>query len=186
MTVTSHYARAAHPPARSELAAFEALFVQYYTRVYAVLFRLVGDRAEAEDLTLETFWKLWQQPPPHADNLAGWLYRVATRLGYNALRAAQRRQRYEQAAGETIELDAGADPAEEAERALKRARVRAVLARMSERDAQLLMLRYAGLAYKEIATALGVSPTSVGTLLMRAEAEFENLYSEGDDHAHPG
>ena len=182
--MTSHHARAAHPPARQELAAFEALFVQYYTRVYAVLFRLVGDRAEAEDLTLETFWKLWRQPPPRADNLAGWLYRVATRLGYNAMRAAQRRQRHERAAAESLEPADGGDPAEEAERAIERARVRAILGRMPERNAQLLMLRHAGLAYKEIAAALGVSPSSVGTLLTRAEAEFEKLYAEGDDHAH--
>jgi RNA polymerase sigma-70 factor (ECF subfamily) len=176
--------RAAHPPARQELAAFEAVFFQYYTRVYAVLFRLVGDKAEAEDLTLETFWTLWQQPPTRAENLAGWLYRVATRLGYNALRAAKRRGRYEAAAWDALEPSAWPDPAGEAELAIERARVRATLGRMPERDAQLLILRYSGLSYKEIAMAVGVSPTSVGTLLARAEGEFERLYSEGDSDAH--
>jgi RNA polymerase sigma-70 factor (ECF subfamily) len=184
VSVTSHQARAAHPPARQELAAFEAVFVQYYTRVYAVVFRLVGDPAEADDLTLETFWKLWQQPPARADNLPGWLYRVATRLGYNALRAAQRRGRYEEAAWDALEPDGLADPAGEAERGAERARVRAALARMPERDAQLLVLRHSGLSYREVAAALGVSPNSVGTLLARAEARFEKLYSEGDSHAH--
>jgi RNA polymerase sigma-70 factor (ECF subfamily) len=182
--VTSRPMRAAHPPAQQELAAFEAVFYEYYTRVYAVLFRLVGDPAEAEDLALETFWKLWQQPPSRRDNLGGWLYRVATRLGYNALRAAQRRGRYEEAAGEALQPSGVADPAGEAERARERARVRAILGRMPERDARLLVLRHSGLSYKEIATALGVSPNSVGTLLARAEAEFERLYSEGEDHAH--
>jgi RNA polymerase sigma-70 factor (ECF subfamily) len=180
VTVTSHHARAANPPARQELAEFEAVFVQYYTRVYAVVFRLVGDQAEADDLTLETFWKLWQQPPTRADNLAGWLYRVATRLGYNALRAAKRRGRYEEAAWDALEPTALPDPAGEAERAVERARVRAALGRMPERDAQLLMLRYSGLSYREIAAALGVSPNSVGTLLARAEAGFEKLSSEGE------
>lgn len=184
MTVTSHHARAADPPARQELAAFEAVFLQYYTRVYTVLFRLVGDQAEAEDLTLETFWKLWQQPPTRADNLAGWLYRVATRLGYNTLRAAKRRGRYEAAAWDALDPTALPDPADEAERGVERARVRVTLGRMPERDAQLLVLRYSGLSYREIAAALGVSPNSVGTLLARAEAEFEKLYSEGDSHAH--
>jgi RNA polymerase sigma-70 factor (ECF subfamily) len=184
VTVTSQPAHAAHPPAHQELAAFEAVFYQYYTRVYAVLFRLVGDPAEAEDLALETFWKLWQQPPTRAENLGGWLYRVATRLGYNALRAAKRRGRYEEAAGEALGPNGGADPAGEAERALERARVRAILGRMPERDARLLILRHSGLSYREIATALGVSPNSVGTLLARAEAEFERLYSEGAEDAH--
>ncbi len=175
MTVTVH-PHAADRPARSETAAFETLFFQYYTRVYAVLFRLVGDRHAAEDLALETFWKLWQQPPSRSDNLGGWLYRVATRLGYNALRAAKRRAHYESQASSDPCAD---DPADEAERSDDRARVRAVLSRMPEREAQLLILRHSGLAYKEIAAALGVSPNSVGTLLTRAEEQFERLYLEG-------
>lgn len=176
MTVTSERVRApkAQPKARADSAAFEATFLQHYGRVYGVLFRLVGDRAEAEDLTVETFWKLWQNPPPRADNVAGWLYRVATRLGYNALRAARRRTRHEQAA--VNENAAVQDPADEAERADERARVRATLSRMPERDAQLVLLRYSGCKYNEIAAAVGISPNSVGTLLTRAEELFERLY----------
>jgi RNA polymerase sigma-70 factor (ECF subfamily) len=49
---------------------------------------------------------------------------------------------------------------------------------MRPREAQLLILRHSGLAYKEIAAALGVAPGSIGTLLARAEKEFERLYSE--------
>ncbi len=181
MTVTFERDRASSSPARADTTEFRTAFFQNYARVYAVLFRLVGDRAEAEDLALETFWKLWQQPPTRADNLAGWLYRVATRLGYNSLRASKRRAQYEaQAAREFAPPD---DPADQAERSDARARVRATLARLSERDAQILVLRYSGLAYKEIAVAIGVSPGSVGTLLTRAEEEFERLYDEGGSHA---
>jgi RNA polymerase sigma-70 factor (ECF subfamily) len=162
---------------RLDESAFEALFGEHYPRVYAVLFRLVGDRAEAEDLALETFWRLWQNAPRHADNLAGWLYRVATHLGYNALRSAKRRAAYENAAGhDALEQNLPPDPAHAAERADERERVRAVLQRMSPRDAQLLVLRHSGLAYKELAAALGVAPNSIGTLLTRAEKEFERLY----------
>jgi RNA polymerase sigma factor (sigma-70 family) len=75
--------------------AFEAIFTEHYPRIYAVLFRLVGDRLEADDLAAEAFWKLWEKPPSQEENVAGWLYRVATRLGYNALRAARRRAWYE-------------------------------------------------------------------------------------------
>lgn len=167
--------------AQAKVTAFEETFFQHYARVYGVLFRLTGDRAEAQDLTLETFWKLWQQPPPRADNLGGWLYRVATRLGYNALRAARRRLQYEHAAAQDDAI--GTDPTHDAERAEEQARVRAVLSRMPERDAQLLILRHSGLAYKEIAAAIGVSPNSVGTLLTRAEDEFERLYLEGGPDA---
>jgi RNA polymerase sigma-70 factor (ECF subfamily) len=48
---------------------------------------------------------------------------------------------------------------------------------MKPRSAQLLILRHSGLSYAEIASAIEVSPNSVGTLLARAEREFEEQYS---------
>ncbi|MCC6188679.1 MAG: sigma-70 family RNA polymerase sigma factor [Anaerolineales bacterium] len=158
-------------------AAFEAAFSEHYTRVYGVLFRLLGDRAVAEDLTVETFWRLWQRAPRQVDNMAGWLYRVARRLGLNALRAARRRARYEQEAGaQALEDSAPPDPVQAAELAEQRSRVRAALRQMPERDAHLLTLRSTGLSYKELAAILGVAPSSVGTLLARAAEAFERHY----------
>ena len=58
----------------------------------------------------------------------------------------------------------------------RRARVQAVLAEMKPRDAQLLVLRADGLAYRELAESLGVQASSIGTLLARAEAEFEGKF----------
>ena len=164
-----------NPPATtSDQAAFEVSFTRHYSRVYQVLFRLTGNRAEAEDLALETFWRLWQRAPA-MPNPAAWLYRVATNLGYNALRATRRRTRYEDAAAQLT--PASPDPASAAEQASERARVQATLGRLRSRDAQLLVLRYSGRSYREIADALGVSPNSVGTLLARAEKEFEKHYA---------
>ena len=177
MTLASEKASGARPVARGGEAAFETIFLEHYSRVYGVLFRLVGDRAEAEDLALETFWRLWERAPAHAGNIGGWLYRVAVNLGYNALRAAKRRAQYEEQAGrDALDINAPPDPAHEAERAEERARARAVLRQLPPRDAQLLVLKHSGLSYKEIAAALGVSPNSVGTLLARAEKEFEKHF----------
>ena len=148
---------------------------QHWPRVYGVLYRIVGDEAEAEDLALEAFWRLHQRGP--VAEPGGWLYRVATHLGLNALRARQRRQRYEGAAGmQALEQSASADPLVELEQAEERQRVRATLARMKPRLASLLVLRYSGLSYAEIAAALGIAAGSVGTLLARAEADFERRY----------
>ena len=47
---------------------------------------------------------------------------------------------------------------------------------MDKRRAQLLILRFSGFKYKDIAEALGLSPTSIGPLLLRAEREFEKYY----------
>ena len=158
-------------------AAFEALFQAHWGRVVQVLTRLVGDPAEAEDLALDAFWRLYRQPPRQDQNLAGWLYRVATRLGLNALRARRRRQRYEESAGmDALHDDPPGNPAIMVEQAQERRQVRRVLSLMKPRAAQLLILRHSGMTYAEIAAALDVSPGSIGTLLARAEREFEGRY----------
>jgi RNA polymerase sigma-70 factor (ECF subfamily) len=54
--------------------------------------------------------------------------------------------------------------------------VRLVLARMNQKQSQLLILRYSGLSYKEIAGLLRLAPASIGPLLVRAEREFEKQY----------
>jgi RNA polymerase sigma-70 factor (ECF subfamily) len=102
---------------------------------------------------------------------------VATNLGFNALRARRRRKQYELEAGtQALEHTAGTDPAAVAEARLERQRVRQALSAMKPRSARLLILRHSGLTYSEIAEALKLAPASIGTLLVRAEAEFEKLY----------
>ncbi len=171
------------------LVEFEELFQAHWERVYGVLFRLLGDPGEAEALALEVFWRLYCQPPPaQARNLAGWLYRVATNLGFNSLRALKRRSQYEERAGYlSVEHSFPSDPVAALERADAREQVRAVLRQMEPRAAELLLLRYSGLSYGEVATALDLSPASIGTLLARAEREFEERYravhGDGETHA---
>jgi DNA-directed RNA polymerase specialized sigma24 family protein len=55
-------------------------------------------------------------------------------------------------------------------------RVRAVLASIKPPQAQLLVLRISGLSYKELAEALDVKMSGIGTMLNRAEEEFRNRY----------
>jgi len=158
---------------------FEALFMEQWPRIYRLLHRLVGDPAEAEDLALETFMRLYQRhPAPESGfNLGGWLYRVATNLGLQSIRNFKRREGYELTAGkgafeERSDNHPAVIQAQEEERRL----ARRALAGMKERQARLLVLRYSGLAYKEIARELGLSPTSIGPLLYRAEREFEKRF----------
>ncbi|MDE3091989.1 MAG: sigma-70 family RNA polymerase sigma factor [Chloroflexota bacterium] len=170
----------------SAAAQFDATFLEHWQPIYRALMRLVGDHAEAEDLALETFWRLYQRPPSKQrdPNLGGWLYRVATNLGLNALRAHKRRQQHEMQAGKWAIETSASDPAQMMLDEEERARVRAVLATLDARQAQLLLLRHSGMAYRELGDALGVSVNSIGTLLARAEREFEKRYREkGDQNA---
>jgi RNA polymerase sigma-70 factor (ECF subfamily) len=167
-------------------AEFEQIFLEHYGRIVAVLFRLTGNRAQAEELAGDVFWKIYRQPqlsaklPDRDHNVGGWLYRVATRLGIDALRAQTRRKHYEQAAGKAA-YEAGTasdDPLADVLRDEKRRRVHAVLAAMKPAQAQLLMLRQSGLSYQELAEVFGVKANSIGTLLARAEAEFGKRFRE--------
>ncbi|NJP06767.1 MAG: sigma-70 family RNA polymerase sigma factor [Chloroflexaceae bacterium] len=168
---------------QGEQQAFEALFTRYYERIYRVLYNLVEQRETAEDLAQETFLALYHHPPhlswndeTQGSGLVAWLSRVALNRGYNELRREQRSQqrigRWQWAS------PVSHDPSDMAMRAEERSQVQAVLADMPERQRSLLLLRYAGLSYAEIAGTLQIAPSSVGTLLARAERAFGTRYQE--------
>jgi RNA polymerase sigma-70 factor (ECF subfamily) len=167
-----------------ESGQFENIFLEHWPRVFGLLRRLVGDDAEAEDLALDTFLRLYQRPPasPEDLNVGGWLHRVATNLGLNAIRGWKRRQSYELKSGkmDLVERDP-ASPAEIFAGEEERCRVRTILAQMEPRQAQILILRHSGQKYQEVAAALVVSVTSIGPLLARAESEFERRYRAAYD-----
>jgi RNA polymerase sigma-70 factor (ECF subfamily) len=157
----------------------EAVFREHHARIVGMLARLVGDRGRAEDIAGDVFCKLARSRaiPADQDGVASWIYRVASNAGFDALRSGARRRRREEAAG--VESLRAAEPAgalEDLLRAERRARVRQTLQAMKPRDARLLLLRSEGVAYREIAQAMGVAPASVGTLLVRAEAAFERKF----------
>lgn len=166
--------------ARGDTTSFDTLFLRHYDRVYGLLFRLVGNRAEAEDLTQEVFIKL----NAHArsgryrsdENTAAWLYRVATNLGYNALR--DRKRRWQRDRYLVPESDSTGSIERSVEEIEEKAAIRATLARLPQRQAQLLVLRQMGFSYAECAEICGVAPGSVGTFLARAAEAFRQAYSQ--------
>ncbi|HEX3878567.1 MAG TPA: sigma-70 family RNA polymerase sigma factor, partial [Bryobacteraceae bacterium] len=156
-------------------AAFDATFREHYPRIVAMLARLTGDRGQAEEIASDTFCKLSSREKGEAS--APWLYRVATNAGLDALRMNARRRSRERAAhAESVRLAQSGCALEQMLREERRARVQEILSDMKPRDAQLLLLRAEGLAYRELAETLGVQATSVGTLLARAEVEFERKF----------
>ena len=174
MTVTSENIKF---KAKSIPQEFETVFADQWSRVYNVIFHLVGDQDEAQDLALETFWRYHNKPPAKSENIAGWLYRVAVNLGFNALRSRKRRLHYEIEAGsKSIEEGQPPGPEQEIIVAEQRKQVQDVLRQMKPRSAKLLVLRYSGLTYKELVIVLKINPGSVGKMLARAQDEFEALF----------
>jgi RNA polymerase sigma-70 factor (ECF subfamily) len=184
-TVSGHGVEGAASAHRGDDDILQDAIAEHWAGVCRLLCSFVGDPDDAQDLALDVFCRLHTSPPQDPTKIRSWLYRVASNVGLNALRARKRRRRYEEAAGRfQLQRTTGLDPSVEVQRRDARAQVRAVLVRMGPRRARLLLLRYAGLSYAELADALGVAPGSVGTLLARAEKEFERRYRAMEaDHA---
>ena len=152
--------------------AFESLFRAEYARVVGIAHRVLADQGEAEDVAQDVFLSFYRAHPADAPYAAAWLHAAAAHAALNALRGRERRSRREGLQAVDPSTPAVDDPAETVAASETRDEVRAVLARLPERSAALLALRYGGLSYAEIASALDVRASSVGTLLRRAEDAF--------------
>jgi len=152
----------------------EATFNAHFSRIAGVLSRIVRDPGRAEELAVEVFVKWWRRPEAHGNGAAGWLYRSALRLGVDELRREARRAKYERLVGSFRRSPA--TPHDVHAAGDERRRVRAVLATLRRRDAALLILRADGFQYQELADALGLTASSVGTLLARAQRAFREAY----------
>jgi len=164
---------------RRVAVSVEALFREHYGRIVSMLTRLTGDRAHSEEIASDVFHKLSQRPGllESREDLTAWIYKVATNAGFDALRTnSRRRKREEAAAAEGFHIAGAPSALDDMLAEERRGRVRDVLESLKPRDAQLLLLRASGLAYRELAGTLGVEATSVGTMLARAEADFERRY----------
>ncbi|MGC8826985.1 MAG: sigma-70 family RNA polymerase sigma factor [Anaerolineae bacterium] len=159
---------------------FEGIFRRCYTEIYRCIYRIVGSGPAAEDLAQETFLRLYQQrfPPGREHNVRAWLYRVAIHLAFNWVREAGRRERRDHRfSAEQAGVLYPDDPQEYVERRAEQELVRKALACLKPVQAQALLLRHAGLSYREIADVLGIAPGSVGTALVRAAEAFEKAFA---------
>jgi RNA polymerase sigma-70 factor (ECF subfamily) len=147
--------------------AFEALFRLHQRAVYGWILRVVRDPAAAEDLTVETFWRIYQARARFevARGFEPWARRIATNVALDWLRT--RRPESELTAELIADQTAvSADPGVTAEIRLKTAqafarlppqlRIAAILAVVEEQP------------HKDIAEALGISVTAVKLRVFRA------------------
>jgi RNA polymerase sigma-70 factor (ECF subfamily) len=79
--------------------AFAEIVRRYASAVFSTCMRILGDKARADDVSQETFFRLSQKPEAVKQSVGGWLHTAATRLAIDAVRSeasrAQREARYE-------------------------------------------------------------------------------------------
>lgn len=146
---------------------FEALYRSSRDDVYAYVASLLRDRGAAEDVSATAFERAWRKRRSFSASRGSpraWLFGIARNAALDELR---RRGRQASLSGEPADLDV--EPAEDtADRAARRAVVRAALAELEPRERDLIALKFhGGLTNSEIARVLGKSETNVGTLLHR-------------------
>ena len=144
------------------------IFHRDYQRVVGVAARVLGSRDEAEDVAQDVFLSFGRSSVPAGD-ARGWLVVAAAHAALNVLRSGRRRASREETAAAADDAVVS-DVAEAVVTLEERRRVRAALARLPRKQAVALVLRHSGLSYADVATALGLSPGSVGTTVRRAES----------------
>jgi RNA polymerase sigma factor (sigma-70 family) len=148
-------------------ADLEEIFRREYPLVVGVATRVLGSRERAEDVAQDVFLSFNRSAVP-AQEARGWLSVAAAHTALNDIRSRRRRTAREEAVSPTDDHEA--DAADAVVRLDDRRRVQAALARLPHTQAVVLLLRYSGLSYAEVAAALDLSPGSVGTTLRRAES----------------
>lgn len=150
--------------------AFTELVDRHRDAVVNLTYRYLGNRTDAEDLAQEVFLKIYRARDRYepAAKFTTWLYRVAANACLNEVR--DRRRRPTHSAGDLEDAaGGGASPVEEAERSELREQVRAALAELPERQRMALLLnKFHGLGYEEMADSLGMTVPAVKSLLVRA------------------
>lgn len=147
-----------------DLEAFEVLFSRHQAEVFGWVYRIVRDRSEAEDLTVEAFWRMYVARARFDEtrSLGAWARRIATNLALNRLRSLQRHEPllFEPRAPRT------SDPVELEELRVAIASALANLPPKLRLVATLALVERA--PYEEIAESLGLSREAVKSRVFRA------------------
>lgn len=150
-------------------AAARVLTLRLTPRVFAHALRLLGDRAEAEDVAQEAMLRLWRIAPDWREGEAKvttWLYRVTANLATDRLRKRR-----------GVALDAVPEPEDDRPSAVegmqdaaRAAALQAALADLPERQRQAVVLRHIeGLGNPEIAGIMDISAEAVESLIARGK-----------------
>jgi RNA polymerase sigma factor (sigma-70 family) len=144
--------------------AFEELFRQFQGPVYAWIVRIVRDRGAAEDLTVETFWRIHRARARFdpQGNFGAWAYRIATNLALGFVR----RRRLEEALPEDVAAEDSPDSALQNE---TMGQIRRAFQRLPAKlQMTVTMALVEEREYPEIAEALGIPVGTVKSRVFRA------------------
>jgi RNA polymerase sigma-70 factor (ECF subfamily) len=145
--------------ASKDAAALDAFYSRYNRLAFSLVFRIVGNHTDAEDVLTDVFWQVWQQSARYEAGRGkplAWLLTIARTRAIDSLRSSNRQQM------KTEELDPSKNPASPVREpdsfvlADTRKAVQEALRTLPEQQRiPLEMAYFQGMSHTEIATALG-------------------------------
>ena len=162
---------------------FKALVERHSAEIYAYLWRLLRDPEQAADALQDTYLRALRAFPrlKHHEHLRAWLYTIATNRARSLVRQRARHELRQQVMTEDL-----ADPqASVGQRVMdreSRRRVRAAVERLPSKQREALILRrYQGLSYAEIAAIGGGTPAAARTNVHLAQQRLKGWLRPDDD-----
>jgi RNA polymerase sigma-70 factor (ECF subfamily) len=162
---------------------FEEAFTLHHRAVFRAAYALVRDAGLAEDVTQEVFLKLYQHigSLQNDEHVRPWLLRVAANTALNTIRSRSRSGVREEEFVAATTMGSGTAPVgveADYERRTEIEEARRALAQVKEPMRSCLLLKQQGLSYREIAQALSLNETNVGSLIARGRKEFMRVYGK--------
>ena len=169
--------------------AFEELVLRYQVRLATLLEHLVGSRDQAEDLVQEVFLRVYRARKSYVvgAKFSTWLFTIANNVALNALRSRSRRREVNLRARDSgplgarpldtmLQASSGQMPARQLDKAEMRDVVRMALETLNERQRMAVLLnKFEGMSYADIAQTMELTPQAIKSLLSRARAKLREV-----------
>ena len=176
--------------------AFEELVLRYQGRVVTVLEHLVGHRQQAEDLAQDVFLRVYRSRKSYvvSAKFSTWLFTIANNVASNALRSRSRRHEVslQMRCGDSTgayslsglaQAGSGMMPARQLDKAEMRDVVRLALESLNERQRlAVLLCKFEGMSYADIAETMDMTPQAVKSLLSRARVNLREVLAPYLEH----
>jgi len=172
-----------------DAAAFEELVRRYRDRLLTILEHLVGHREQAEDLAQDVFVRVFKARERYTPDakFSTWLFTIANNVASNALRSRSRRREVGVPEGNGADsaplgLDqlakaaSGFMPTRALDKAEQAEMVRHAVAALNDRQRMALLLaKFEGMSYQDIAQTMGLSVQAIKSLLSRARVNLKEI-----------
>jgi RNA polymerase sigma factor (sigma-70 family) len=154
----------------------DLLFTRHHRRLYTFCYRLTGSRESAEDVVQDVFLRIiaYRRSFRPGSSFVMWALTIARNA---AARRGRRESRLEQLADENEVPGESRDPIEVLEREIETERLERALASLDEDTRELLLLaRFEGRSYADIARHFGVTEGAIKVRVFRALKRLRDGY----------